>query len=68
MNTLAESYIVQISKGGGSAEEEAAGGKKTYECISRQNYICLPLAFETMGSWSKDGICFLFFLIRSDKC
>ncbi|KAL1446386.1 hypothetical protein WDU94_005682 [Cyamophila willieti] len=54
VNTFAETYLNNTKETAGYAAEEAANRKiKKYNTISQQNYIFAPLAYETMGPWSK---------------
>jgi len=58
-DTLAQSYVHETSQtSGAAAEAEAERKRNKYSSLS-QSYLFVPIAAETMGAISKDGMDFL---------
>ena len=58
-DTLAQSYVHETSQTPGAAAEAAAERKKNKYSSLSQSYLFVPIAAETMGAISKDGMDFL---------
>lgn len=59
VDTLADSYIKSTTNKAGSAAETAAKRKlNKYKAIREKNFLIVPFAVETLGSWGKDAILF----------
>ena len=63
-DTLAHSYVHETSQTPGAAAEAAAERKRNKYSTLSQSYLFVPIAAETTGAISKDGIDFLCELER----
>jgi len=57
-DTLAQSYVHETSQTPGAAAEAAADRKRNEYSSLSQSYLFVPIAAETMGAISKDGMDF----------
>ena len=55
VDTLAESYIVSTSTTPGSAADRAEERKRDKYSTLTQNYLFVPLGFETLGAWGPEA-------------
>jgi len=68
-DTLAQSYVHETSQTQGAAAEAAADRKRNKYSSLSQSYLFVPIAAETMGAISKDGMDFLCELgRRNTRC
>ena len=58
-DTLAQSYVHETVQTPGAAAEAAAERKRNKYSSLSQSYLFVPIAAETMGAISKDGMDFL---------
>jgi len=63
-DTLAQSYVHETSQTPGATAEAAAERKRNKYSSLSQSYLFVPIAAETMGAISKDGMDFLCELER----